>query len=181
MKVRMKNNLCAALHCPTHCLWITPAFMANRYTKGHWTGLKDPPACAGCIDTLLGRVELDFVLETSNRSVPLNNQGRGQQCMIDDALSAKHNGNSRLRGSRGNGRPGSLEENSIRSGHRLSYSSIAGNKALRKADDACTSAPGFSDRLLSQRHRVLRASRKLDIGKCDSKVAHYFPLTRNRF
>ena len=86
VEMRMKHDVRAAPCGPAHRFRIPPALVADHHAKRQRPRLENPPAGAGRIDTLLGRVDLDFVLETGNRSVRMDHGRGGQQSAIDDAI-----------------------------------------------------------------------------------------------
>ncbi len=136
VEMRMKYDVCAMPRSPADRFRIPPTFMANRDTKCQRTGLENAPPGASRIGTLLGGVELHFVLETPDRPIPIDDQGSDQQRTVDDAFGAENDSEIRLRGSRCNDRPGAFEEHRVGRRRGLAHSSVTGNKAFRKADDA---------------------------------------------
>ena len=75
--MRVEHDVCAMPGGPADRFRIAPTFMADRDTKRQRTGLEDPPSGTGRIETVLGGVELDFVLETGNGSVWIDDQCGG--------------------------------------------------------------------------------------------------------
>ena len=91
VEMRVEHDVCAVPDGPADRFRIAPTLMADRDAECQRTGLENPPPGAGRIDTLLGGVELDFVLETGDRSVSIDDQCGGQQGVIDDAFGAENN------------------------------------------------------------------------------------------
>src|ERR1700678_3793055 len=77
VEMRVKHYLCAMPDGPANRFRIAPAFVADRDAKRHLTRLEHAPPGTVRIDTLLGGVDLDFVLEAGQRSVSIDNQRRG--------------------------------------------------------------------------------------------------------
>ena len=115
----MEHDLRAAPHSPADRFRIAPAFMANRDAKRQRAGLENAPPRTGRIDAFFGGVELHFVLEPRDRSIPIDDQGGDQQRAIDNAFGAENNREIRLRGRRCNGGPGAFEERRIGRRHRF--------------------------------------------------------------
>ncbi len=92
MEMRMEYELCAVADGPADSFGIAPAFMANDDTKCQWASLKNTSTRTGRIDGFLGAIELDFVLESRDGSVSIDDERRGSQPTIDDALRAEDNG-----------------------------------------------------------------------------------------
>ena len=69
VEVRVEHDLRAVPRGPADRFRIAPAFMADRDAKRQRTGLENPPAGPERIGSFLGRVDLDFVLETGDGSV----------------------------------------------------------------------------------------------------------------
>jgi hypothetical protein len=113
---------------------------------------------------------LDFVLETGDRSISIDDQCSGQQGAIDDAFGAQNNCEARLRGDGRNGGPRAFEKGAVGRRHRLSLGSVARNVALRKTNDLYSLAGCLSDGLFGQCDRLLRACREPDVGECDRKA-----------
>jgi hypothetical protein len=147
MEMRVENDLRTAAHRPPHGLRVSPTFMADRDPKGYRAAMEDLPAGTVGISALLRGIELDFVLESRDCPVCINNQRSGVQLAIDDALCAQDYRNlCRRRGLRNCG-PSSTEERSVGRRHVISRSSIPGNKALRKADEVGSFERRFGDGL----------------------------------
>ena len=73
----MEDDVCAVADGPTDCFRIAPAFMADHDTECQRTSLKNAPPGAGRIDAFFGGIELNFVLETCDASVPIDDQCSG--------------------------------------------------------------------------------------------------------
>ena len=84
--------------------------MADRDAEGQRAGLKDAAARAGRVGALFRRVDLHLVLKARERTVPIDNQGGGDQGTIDHALGSEDEGDVRLRGRFGDDGPGLFEE-----------------------------------------------------------------------
>src|SRR5262245_24140042 len=111
--MRMEYDLCAAPCGPADRFRITPTFMANCDTECQRAGLKNAPTRARRIGTFLGWVDLHFVLEARDRSVPIDHQCGDEQRTIDDPFGAEYDRKIRLRGSRSDHRPRIFEERRI--------------------------------------------------------------------
>src|SRR5262249_45465522 len=102
MKMRMENDLRAASCGPAHRFRIAPALMADHHTKFQRTNLENAPAGAVRISASLRGIDLNFVLESGDGSVRIDNQCSGQQRMSDDPFRAENHSNLHLCGSRCN-------------------------------------------------------------------------------
>ena len=102
--MRVEHDVCAVPDGPADRFRIAPTLMADRDTKCQRTGLKNPPPRTGRIGAVLGGVELDFVLETGDGSVPIDDQCGGQQGAIDNAFRAENDREVCRCGGRCNGR-----------------------------------------------------------------------------
>lgn len=165
----MEHDVCTVPDGPADRFRIPPTLVADHDAKCQRTGLEDPPARTGRIDTVLRGVELDFVLETGNCSVSIDDQCGGQQGVIDDAFGAQNNREGCFGGGRRNGGPGAFEERRVWGWHGLPHSSVAGREAFRKADETGTLAGRLRDGLYGQRDRLLGSRREPDVGEGDSK------------
>src|SRR5260370_7736765 len=135
VEMRVEHDVCAVLDGPPDRFRIAPTLMADGDTKRHRTGLENLPPGTRRIDTVLGGVELDFVLETGDGSMSIDNQCGCQQGAIDDAFGAENNREPSLRGGRCDGGPGAFEKRRVGGRHHLPRSSVAGNEAFWKADE----------------------------------------------
>src|SRR5580698_8544220 len=172
MEMRVEYDMCAAPHGPTDRFRIAPAFMANRDAKCQRTRLEYPPPGTERIGAFLGRIELNFVLETGDRSVLINYQCGGQQSVIDHAFGTENNCDRCLRSDRRDGRPGALQECRVGGRYRLPYSSIAGNETFRKTDEAGALDGCLSDSLFGQHDRLFGCRREADVRERNSKHVH---------
>src|SRR5713101_9926863 len=77
VEMRVEYDVCAASHGPADRFRIAPALMADRDAKCQRTGLENPPARTERIGAFLTRVELDFVLETGDCSISIDDQCGG--------------------------------------------------------------------------------------------------------
>lgn len=72
--MRMEHDLCAASDGPADRFRIAPPLMAGHDTECQRAGLENPPLRAGRISAFFRGIELDFVLETSERSVSIDDE-----------------------------------------------------------------------------------------------------------
>src|SRR5260221_13750160 len=100
--MRVEHDVRAVSDSPADRFRIAPTLMAYSDTKCQRTGLENPPPGTGRIDALLRGVDLDFVLETGDRSVSIDDQCGGQQGLIDHAFGAENNREGCLLGGRRN-------------------------------------------------------------------------------
>ena len=160
VEMRVEHDVCAVPGGPADRFRIAPTFMADGDAECQRAGLENPPAGTGRIDALLGGIELDFVLETGDRSVSIDDQ-RGE-------LTGRHRRRVRCREQprylpsrrplqwrtrRVRGTPG-------REAARLPHASVAGNEAFRKADEAGALDRRLSDGLFGQCDRLLGSRRE---------------------
>src|ERR1700735_3123110 len=96
----MEYDPCTVTHGPANGLRVTPTFMADHDTKCYETDLKDPPVRTRGIKAFFGGIELDFVLETYDRSIAINHQGGRHQGVAHDPFGAKNNPDIRIPGRR---------------------------------------------------------------------------------
>src|SRR5438270_523582 len=142
---------------------MAPPLMAYGDTECQRAGLENAPSRAGRIGTLLGGVELDFVLETGDRAVPIDDQSGDQQRAIDDALRAENDREICFRGGRRNDGPRAFEEYRIGWRRLPAHAPVTGNEALGKADEAGALDGRLRDGLFGQRDRLIWSRRKLDV------------------
>ena len=110
--------------------------MANGDAECQRARLEDAPPRPGGIDTLLGGVDLDFVLETGDGPIPIDDQCGDEQGVINQTFGAENNRKPCLCGGCGNRGPGALEERGVRGRHRLSHSPVTGSETFRKTNKA---------------------------------------------
>ena len=116
---------------------------------------------------------MDLVLKPVNPSVAIDDEGGDQQSVIGDSLGAKYNRDLGLGGGRRHGGPGAFEKRRVGRRHRLPHSSIAWNKAFRKADEARALDGSFTDGLFRQDDRLGGSCREPKIGQSDSVGVHF--------
>jgi len=148
--MRVEHDVGAALCGPADRFRIAPAFMADDDTECQRVGLEYAPPKAGPIGALFAGVELDFVLEAGDRSISIDDKGRDQQRIIDDAFGAENNHQIRLRSGCSNDGPRAFEEYRIGGRHPLPHAPVAGNEAFRKADEVGALYGRLSDGLFRQ-------------------------------
>src|SRR5260221_13364372 len=74
VEMRVEHDVCSVAGGPAHCFRIAPTLVADDDAKFQRTGLENLPPGTGRIETLLGGVELDFVLESGDRSISMDGQ-----------------------------------------------------------------------------------------------------------
>src|SRR6266851_1778436 len=77
MEMRVEHDVCAVPDGAPGRFRIAQTLMADRDTKCQRTGLENPPPGTRRIGTFLGGVDLNFVLETGDRSVSIDDQCGG--------------------------------------------------------------------------------------------------------
>src|ERR1044071_8072589 len=82
--MRVEYDVRAVPGRPAHRFRIAPAFVTDGDTEGHRPGLKNTPAGARRIRAVLGRIALPLILEPGDFSVPIDDQPRGPQQVVDD-------------------------------------------------------------------------------------------------
>jgi len=172
MEMRVEHDVRAAASGPSDRLRIAPTFMANGDSEFQRPGLENVPPGTGRIGSILGGIELNFVLETGDRSIAVDDQSRDSKHIVDNAFGAKNNRKFRLRGRRRNRGPSAFEELGIRRRQKPPYAPVTGNVAFRKADEAGAFGGRRSDSLPGQHNRLLRTCRDLEIGKRNSNGTH---------
>ena len=103
VKMRMEDDLRALPRGPSHGFGIAPPFMADRDAERQRAGLKYPPARTERIRSLLRRVDLDLVLKTRGRAIPVDDQRGGEQSVACKSLGTENNRNASLCRSRRDG------------------------------------------------------------------------------
>ena len=136
MEVRVEDDVRAVPHGPADRFRIAPAFMADRDAKRQRTGLEYPPSRPERIDSFLGRIDLDFVLEAGDGSICIDDQRSGEQVVAGNAFGAENHCDLCRRSGRRDDRPRAFEECRVGRRHHLAQSPVARNEAFRKADDA---------------------------------------------
>src|SRR5687767_2853554 len=109
----MEHDVCGVRGGPADRLRITPTLVADGDAERQGAGLEHASPGAGRVGTLLGGVDLDLVLETGERSISVDDQGRDQEPTIDDAFGAENDGDVRLRRGPRDGGPGPFEKGRI--------------------------------------------------------------------
>src|SRR6187399_2886139 len=102
-------------------------------------------------ESFFGGVELDFVLETGDGSVAVNDQGGDAEGVAGEAFRAENDGDVGFCGGLRYGGPCVFEEGGIGRGNLLSRSPVAGYVAFREADQAGVCLRGLGDGFLGQR------------------------------
>src|SRR5687768_12711895 len=132
--MRVKHEVRATPDSPTNSLGITPSFVTDCDTKLESVSFENVPFRTGRINRFFGRIKLDLVLKSGDRSVSINHECCNPKCVIDEALGSENNRQLRFRGSRRDVGPSAFEECRVRWWNSFTHPSITGNKAFRKAD-----------------------------------------------
>ena len=114
-------------------------------------------------------------MEAGDCSISIDDQGRDQERIIDDAFGAENNREICLRSGRGNDGPRAFEEYRIGGRYLLPRAAVAGNEAFRKADEVAALDGRLSDGLFGQHDRLLGSRRESEVRERNSKCAHSHP------
>jgi hypothetical protein len=170
--MRVEHDVCAMPGGPSDRFRIAPTLVTDGNTEHERAGLKNLPPGSGRIRLVLRGVELDLVLEASDRSVSIDDQCGDQEGGVDDAFGAENNGEVRSCGGCRNDGPCAFEEHRVRGRHRLPAGPVTGNQAFRKADDGGAFDGRLSDRVFRQHDGLRGIRRNPDVGECDAEGAH---------
>ena len=159
LEVRVEDDPRAAARREAHRLGVPPALVTDHDAERERPDREDAARSGGRVGLVLRRIQLHLVLKAEPPAVRRDHErGRVERLPLD-ALGAEDDADFRLCRGRRDPRPGALEEHRVRRRRRLPETAVAGDVALREADDRRAGFRGARDERRHDLNRLLRRRR----------------------